>query len=406
MDHYKVHSNAKCILGAGGDGIMNIRTLQDVFKREFSRSGEVIVQAPGRVNILGEHTDYNEGFVFPCAIDRYISIVAAVRDDSIVNAYSVDFEQRIEFDQGRFEFSPDVQWSNYVRGVVSEYQKKSYQLPGVDLVISGNVPLGAGLSSSAAFEVAVAETFRVLGDLEIEKVDLALLSQAAENKYVGVQCGIMDQFASVLSKAGSALFLDCRDLSYSLVPLNPDTSVVVCDSRVQRSLDNSEYNKRRLECEDAARILGEWHEDVEALRDVPVSALREVKPLLSEDYFKRVKHVVFENDRVQKGIELLEDGDVEAFGSLLYESHESLRDEFVVSCRELDLLVELARTAPGTFGARMTGAGFGGCTVNLVQTTEVDQFSNTIAAGYLEKTGIAPSVYVCQPSDGVTAARM
>jgi galactokinase len=323
-----------------------------------------------------------------------------------VHAYSADFGERVEFDHSQFEPSREVQWSNYLRGVVSEYQKRSYELPGADLVVSGNVPLGAGLSSSAAFEVAVAETFRVLGDLKIEKVDLALLSQAAENKYVGVQCGIMDQFASVLSQAGAALFLDCRDLSYSLVPLNPDTSVVVCDSRVQRSLDSSEYNKRRLECEDAARILGKWRQEVRALRDVPVPALEEVRPLLSRDYFKRVKHVVTENDRVIEGVKSLEDGDVEAFGELLYQSHESLRDEFQVSCRELDLLVELAREAPGTYGARMTGAGFGGCTVNLVNSSQVEPFNDAVTAGYTHETRTAPAVYVCKPSDGVTSEQL
>jgi len=380
--------------------------LCDVFEKEFSRPGQVLVQAPGRVNILGEHTDYNEGFVFPCAIDRYISIVASAREDSRVQAYSVDFEQRVEFDHRQFEPSRDAQWSNFLRGVVSEYQKGSYDLPGVDLVVSGNVPLGAGLSSSAAFEVAIAETFRVLGALEIDKVALALLSQAAENKYVGVQCGIMDQFASVLSQEGSVLFLDCRDLSFSLVPLNPDTSVVVCDSRVQRSLDNSEYNKRRLECEDAARILGNWRKEVTALRDVPESALDEVRPLLSADYFKRVKHVVTENNRVVQGIKVLEKGDVDAFGELLYQSHVSLRDEFQVSCKELDLLVELAREAPGTYGARMTGAGFGGCTVNLVHGTQVDPFCAAITEGYTRKTEKTPFVYVCKPSDGVTFQRI
>jgi len=385
---------------------MDSAQLLHIFEQEFSRRCEVLVQAPGRVNILGEHTDYNEGFVFPCAIDRYISVAAASRDDSRVCAYSVDFQQNVEFDHSQFKPSQEIQWSNYLRGVVSEYQKRSFELPGVDLVVSGNVPLGAGLSSSAAFEVAIAETFRVLGDLEIEKVALALLSQAAENKYVGVQCGIMDQFASVLSQAGSALFLDCRDLSFSQVPLNPDTSVVVCDSRVQRSLDNSEYNKRRLECEDAARILGDWRPGVKALRDVPATALEEVKPLLSQDYFKRVHHVVTENGRVIEGMSLLKDGDVEGFGELLYQSHESLRDEFQVSCKELDVLVELAREAPGTFGARMTGAGFGGCTVNLVNSSQVKSFCDAISAGYSDEAGMAPSVYVCKPSNGVTSKRL
>lgn len=380
--------------------------LRELFGKKFARRGEVVIQAPGRVNILGEHTDYNQGFVFPCAIDRYISIVAAVRDDSRVRAYSVDFEQQVEFDQRKFTPSKDAPWSNYLRGVVSEYRKRGTELPGADLAISGDVPLGAGLSSSAAFEVAVAETFRVLGDLDIGKADLALLSQAAENKYVGVQCGIMDQFASVLSKVGTALFLDCRDLSYSLVPLNPDTSVLVCDSRVRRRLGNSEYNKRRLECEDAARLLGTWRQDVRALRDVPVSVLEEVEPLLPRDYFKRVRHVATENERVLEGIKALEQGDVAAFGELLYRSHESLRDEFRVSCKELDLLVDLAREAPGTVGARMTGAGFGGCTVNLVNSSQVELFCGVVTSRYIDETGITPAVYVCKPSDGVTSERL
>ena len=385
---------------------MAVEELQGIFEQEFGRAGEIETQAPGRVNILGEHTDYNEGFVFPCAIDRYISIVAAHREDSIVSAYSVDFDQRVEFDIEQFEPSEEMQWSNYLRGVVSEYQKASFELTGMDLVISGDVPLGAGLSSSAAFEVAVAETFRNLDDLNINKVDLALLSQAAENKYVGVQCGIMDQFASVLSVEGEILFLDCRDLSYSLVPLDPDTSVVVCDSRVQRSLDDSEYNRRRLECEDSARILGDWRPEVQALRDLSVSALDAVESLLSSDYFQRVKHVVTENERVLRGIDALKAGDIGTFGELLYQSHVSLRDDFQVSCPELDILVDLALDAPGTFGARMTGAGFGGCTVNIVETAQVEPFCEEVRSGYLTKTGTDPFVYVCKPSDGVASRRI
>jgi galactokinase len=271
----------------------------------------------------------------------------------------------------------------------------------MDLVLSGDVPVGAGLSSSAALEVAVAETVRVLFGLEITPVDLALLAQAAERQFVGVQCGIMDQFVSTLAQEGTAILIDCRDLSYSAFPLSSSTSVVVCDSRVQRSLDSSAYNQRRSECEKAVTDLRPVLGEIQALRDVTLEQLEKHQGLLDEVVYRRARHVISENERVIRGIEMLKRGDVASYGRLLYESHRSLRDDYEVSCPELDVLVELASEVRGTAGARMTGAGFGGCTVNLVRTESAEAFRLHLLDGYKSRTGRECAVYACRPSDGV-----
>lgn len=373
------------------------------FRQEFRRDFEVSVRAPGRVNLIGEHTDYNDGFVLPAAIDREISVLASRRSDDHVRACSVDFSQSCHFDLKRFERDRDATWSNYLRGVVSEYQRRGHEVPGMDLVIAGTVPVGAGLSSSAALEVAVAETIRVLGGLRMEGTEMALLCQDAERRFVGVRCGIMDQFVSTMAREETALFLDCRDLSFSLVPLRFDAMIVVCDSRVQRRLDSAEYNKRRAECEEAVRLLSPSLPGIKALRDVGAEQLELKRSLLPEVHYKRARHVVTENERVLQGVELLRKGDVGGFGELLYRSHESLMEDYQVSCPELDLLVDLARRQRGTLGARMTGAGFGGCSVNLVLTGAVERFRTEVAGGYLKNTGMEPYVYTCAPSRGVTS---
>ena len=378
--------------------------LAERFGREFGHPPGLRVRAPGRVNLIGEHTDYNDGFVLPTAIDREITIVASPRSDGRVSALSVDFSQRSEFETDRDPPKDgDAPWSNYIRGVVSQFRKRGFDPPGMNLLIAGNVPIGAGLSSSAALEVATAETIRRLAGLRIEKTELARLCQAAEREFVGVQCGIMDQFVSTLAEEGAALFLDCRDLSYSPVPLRFDARIVVCDSRVQRSLDGSAYNRRRSECEEAVRRLKTALGGIRALRDVEPARLEQHHDLLDEVHYRRARHVVTENDRVLRGVELLKENEVEAFGELLNLSHESLRSDYEVSCPELDLLVDLARRQAGTLGARMTGAGFGGCTVNLVRSSEVDRFRREITRGYLEGTGREPLVHVCVPSRGVSS---
>ncbi len=380
---------------------MGRENLAGTFQQHYGRAHSICVQAPGRVNLIGEHTDYNDGFVFPAAIDRYVTVLASPRVDQLIRAYSVDFGQTTDFSLNDIKPSEDCPWSNFVRGVVAQYRKRGFELPGADLAISGDVPIGAGLSSSAAIEVAVAETFRVLGDLEIDRTQMALMSQAAEHEFVGVKCGIMDQFISALAQRGTALFLDCRDLSYSAVPLSEGLSIVVCNSAVERRLDSSEYNLRRSECEEAVRVLNQKYGGIEALRDASLEQLEAVRSELPDVPYRRARHVISENNRVVAAVEALQAGKTQEFGELLYRSHTSLRDDYEVSCKELDVLVDLARQAPGIVGARMTGAGFGGCTVNLVESKAVQEFCDSVQPAYETETGIQCPTYVCLPSAGV-----
>jgi galactokinase len=370
---------------------------------------ELTVEAPGRVNIIGEHTDYNDGFVLPAAIDRRISICASPRNDRQVCAFSMDFNQAAQFNLDSIEPDSAAPWSNYLRGVAVEYALRGHHLRGADLVLRGDVPIGAGLSSSAALEVCFAELMRVFSHVDIHPVDMALLCQAAERNFVGVQCGIMDQFVITLAKENAALFIDCRDLSHEAVPLAfeaADARILVCDSKVQRKLDASAYNRRRGECEEAVRLLSLRIGKIRALRDVSLSRLEQYKADLGDILYRRARHVVSENDRVLTGMNHLKKGNLRQFGQLMYLSHRSLKDDYEVSCRELDILVDLASQQPGTIGARMTGAGFGGCTVNLVLSDSVQSFSDSVAGGYEAQTGKAPRIWVCTPSGGVSSRRL
>ncbi|HXK58352.1 MAG TPA: galactokinase [Acidobacteriota bacterium] len=381
---------------------MNVDRLIETFVRIFERKPEIETRAPGRVNLIGEHTDYNDGFVLPADIDRAIWICAATRDDSLIRAHSVDYNQTTVFDSEQVKRDEQAVWSNYIRGVVDEYRKRGHKIRGMDLAVAGNIPIGSGLSSSAALEVAAAETCRVLSEIEIEPTEMALLSQSAERNFAGVQCGIMDQFVSALGKENAALFLDCRDLSYELVPFPGEACIVICDSRKQRRLQTSEYNNRRAECEGAVAILNGVLGNIKALRDVTAQQLEEHKGLLSEVRYRRARHVVSENERVRAAVESLKTNSLDSFGRLMYQSHASLRDDYEVSCQELDILVELAAEQPGTLGARMTGAGFGGCTVNLVHCDAVADFEARVTEQYQARTGLRPLIYACRPTNGVT----
>lgn len=385
---------------------MTVDNLVETFHRVFQREPELETRAPGRVNLIGEHTDYNDGFVLPADIDRAIWMFAAPRDDRTVRAHSLDFGQTTAFETDRISRDDNALWSNYIRGVIDEYRKRGNAVRGMDLLVSGNVPIGSGLSSSAALEVATAETCRVISGIEIDPVSMALLAQSAERQFVGVQCGIMDQFVSTLGREGTALFLDCRDLSYELVPLNMQARIVICDTRKQRSLQTSEYNKRRAECEGAVRALKPVLGEIKALRDVSPTHLEEHKSLMPELWYRRARHVVTENERVLAAVAALKNGDVQRFGRLMYESHASLRDDYEVSSRELDILVELASKQAGTIGARMTGAGFGGCTVNLVSSEGISDFQEAVSERYQEATGLKPLIYVSSPSNGVTHRKL
>ena len=372
-------------------------TIQSAFQNIFSIQPTNAFRAPGRVNLIGEHTDYNDGFVLPMAIDREVRIAARVRDDRVVRMCAVDFGNALSAFSLDAPIAHDDQnrWSNYVRGVAWALQSRGIIIPGFDLAIQGNVPLGSGLSSSAALEVCAAVTFVEMASLKINRVEIAQLCQQAESEFVGVKCGIMDQFISALAQEGHALLIDCRDLSYRAVPLPQDVSVIVCDTGKRRGLVDSEYNNRRSECEQAAAKLG-----VKALRDVSIDDLNRHEKDLPAIVFKRARHVVAENARVLQAIDAAKRNDAQAFGVLMNESHVSLKNDYEVSCAELDTMVEIARRQPGCFGARLTGAGFGGCTVSLVADDSALAFVEHVAREYRERTKLEPSIYVCHASAG------
>ncbi|MGQ9730945.1 MAG: galactokinase [Candidatus Zipacnadales bacterium] len=368
--------------------------------RVYDTAAALVAAAPGRVNLIGEHTDYNDGYVLPVAIDRIVVMAAVPRRDKRVRLWSVNFRQEAEFSLYEIARDPQAPWSNYVRGVAWAFQKAGYRLCGMDAAIVGNVPIGAGLSSSAAIETVAAYVFERLGGFSLAGPQRARLCQQAENEFVGMRCGIMDQFISSLGQRGHALFIDCRDLHYHHVPLPKDTAIVVCDTRVSRDLVSSAYNTRREECEQGAQLLG-----VRALRDVSLRTFQGKEMELPEPIRRRCRHVISENERVLRAMKALERGDLQAAGTLMNESHESLRDDYEVSCRELDVMVAAAQAVEGVYGARMTGAGFGGCTVNLVALEAVEAFCRRVAATYREVTGIEASVYVCMAADGVHELR-
>ncbi|HHT74068.1 MAG TPA: galactokinase [Firmicutes bacterium] len=382
---------------------MHIETLKAKYHELFPSSAPPIcAAAPGRVNLLGEHTDYNDGFVFPMAIDPHILYVGGGNGTSRVRLYSLDFSQLDEFELGHITFSHDHSWANYIRGVCSQILEAGHTLQGMDVVLQGNIPQGGGLSSSAALEVGAALLINELNGLGIDRVELVKLSQRAENEFVGVNCGIMDQFASMMGRKDQALFLDCRSLEYELVPTGFEEmglSAVVINSGVKRGLVDSEYNKRRSQCEQAVELLRNDLPGIKALRDVSTEHLDLINALPG-DLAKRARHVVTENQRVLDGIAALKRGDLEVFGQLLNASHDSLKDDYEVSCAELDLLVEICRKVPGTMGSRMTGAGFGGCTVTIVAQSQVEELKERVLKEYPAKTGITPQIFVFTASEG------
>ena len=383
-----------------------ITQARDAFESVFEDQADVVVQAPGRVNLIGEHTDYNAGFVFPAAIDRWVVVAARLRADSLVRIYSAMHEEVAEFRVDDV-LAAQGNWADYPKGVVREFQKLEYSLCGFDAAIVGNVPMGAGLSSSAAVEMAVGKGIVVLNSIEISGPDLALLGQRSENHFVGVNCGIMDQFISANGRAGHALFLDCRDLSFELVPLfDDDVQIVICNSGVTRGLTNSAYNDRRSACESGVSLLARaMGADIRALRDVSMEVLDAYGGVLPETVLKRCRHVIAENERTQQAVALLKDEDLSGFGQLMVASHESLRDDYEVSGKELDLLVEIALDVPGVIGARMTGAGFGGCTVNIVERDAVSALTDAINGRYPRTTGLTPEIYVCSAVNGAEQVR-
>ncbi len=384
---------------------MSMHTLlqctQSVFQQVFGYPASLDIQAPGRVNLIGEHTDYNDGFVLPCAIDYQTVISASPRQGSVVRVVAADYDnQQDSFDlKEEIVAHPDYLWANYVRGVVKFLMARGYQLTGADLVISGNVPQGAGLSSSASLEVAVGQAFKALNHLEISQADIALNGQQAENQFVGCNCGIMDQFISALGEEGHALLIDCRSLETRAVAMPAGFDVVIVNSNVRRGLVDSEYNTRRAQCEAAARHFG-----VKALRDLSIEQFNARAAELDPVVAQRARHVITENARTLEAADVLARGDMTRMAVLMAESHASMRDDFAITVPPIDALVEMIKAEIGTAGGvRMTGGGFGGCIVALVPHALTEQVCATVQARYPAVSGLQPTLYICKPSAGAGA---
>jgi galactokinase len=361
-------------------------------------------KAPGRVNLIGEHTDYNDGFVLPIAIEHTVTVLASPRADHEFHLYSADFNDSACFSiSEQIEKDKEHPWSNYQRGVVDQFQKQGGKLNGANLLIQGNVPIASGLSSSAAVEVAAAMAIKNLDRIEISDIDLIKLCQSSENEFVGMKCGIMDQFISRMGQTGKALFLDCRSLNYELIPFPAGYyTVVILNTRMKRELTGSEYNERRSQCEEGVRLLKKFIPGIRALRDVSVSGFQKHKSELPEMTRMRSEHVIYENERVCQFVEAMKQNKPEKMGALLHDSHVSLRDLYEVSCDELDTMVDIAMNVEGVIGARMTGAGFGGCAVAVVRNGFEEKLKQTVLEKYPQKTKIEPEVYISSPSEGAT----
>jgi galactokinase len=376
--------------------------IQRALSQAFGTQGTCprVFRAPGRTNLIGEHTDYNDGYVLPAAIDRATWVAIAPRNDRILRVYSEHFAESVEFNLGEASSAPRRHWSDYVRGVALMLERKGSSITGADIFIRSDVPLGAGLSSSASLEVASATALAEIAGRELPKLEIARLCQRAENEFVGAQCGIMDQFVSCFGRAGHAVFLDCRSLESAAVPLPAGFRLVLCNTMVKHEIAGGDYNLRRRECEESVARLAKALPGIRALRDVTPAQAEEHRALLSDVLYRRARHVTTENARVIEARVALERGDLAKLGHLMAESHASLRDDYEVSCRELDVMVELANKIEGCVGARMTGGGFGGCTINLVAAEQVDNFVARMTESYQRATGIPPEIYSCSAADG------
>jgi galactokinase len=384
--------------------MQDLNELWKIFNEKYTDTGLIkgAFSAPGRVNLIGEHTDYNDGFVLPMAIEREIIMLGQLRNDRLVQVFDLAYKAETNFFLDNLFPSKKDTWANYLMGVMDEIQKAGYPLQGANLIFISNIPQGAGLSSSAALEVGTALTMAKLNSLEIKPVEMAHLCRRAENNFVGVACGIMDQYVSCLGQKNYALFIDCRTNNYELIPFRDSNyQIVICDSKIRRDLINSEYNKRREECKKATEFFTHrFGHKVQALRDVTIEEFKQYQEHLPETIARRARHVILENYRVQASKKAIEAGDYITFGQLMIESHQSLKVDYEVSCGELDLLVDLALKQEGVLGARMTGAGFGGCTVNLLKRENVNIFKKTIQKEYKRITGIIPDTYITIPADG------
>lgn len=383
--------------------MIDFHELKSKFAEFYGREPRLF-RAPGRVNLIGEHTDYNGGFVLPMAIEREAVVAAARRDDGKVRVHSTNLNDSAEFDLN-VETGERKQgfWLNYVEGVARIFKRKGVNLSGADLLVSSSVPTGAGLSSSAALETAVGLALTETVGHAVDRKTLALVGQLTEHEFVGAKVGIMDQFVSANARKGHALLLDCRSLEYEHVPLDTrDVAVVICDTNVKHDLATSEYNTRRAECEEGVRLLRNYLPEIKELRDVSVMEFEKYETRLPEIIRRRCRHVVTENERTLRAADALRKNDLIEFGRLMWLSHSSLKNDYAVSSAELDELVEIAKTCDAVLGARMTGGGFGGSTVNLVEKTNLTETIERISREYLKKTNIEPTILISEAAEGAS----
>jgi galactokinase len=384
----------------------NQAIIQEKLSGEFRKIPQGIprlFRAPGRINLIGEHTDYNEGFVLPFAIDRQALVAGAARSDTLVNIHALDIKESATFDLQEPAVRKRGQWIDYIEGTIRCLQKRYSLTNGADLVFSSTVPIGAGLSSSAALEISTGLAILSLNKIEIDGKELAFAAREAEHEFVGVRTGIMDQFASMFGRKDHALLLDCRSLEITYIPLKTaGAAFVICDTKIKHQLASSEYNKRRAECEKSVGILREKLPGIESLREVTAEDLERFGHILPENLRRRCRHVINENSRTLAAADCLRNADLGRLGQLMFLSHDSLRYDYEVSCPELDALVETARRVKGVYGARMTGGGFGGCTINLVEETAVEEFRESVNRIYSEKFGFAPGIYTLEAGEGAS----
>ncbi len=387
---------------AAGRHVTSIEQTIAEFRRRFGREPKVY-RAPGRVNLIGEHTDYNDGFVLPAALELATLAAIAPRGDRTLRVHSLLMDETVTFNLDEADARPRKHWSDYVRGVAVVFESAGHRLTGADMVIGSDVPLGAGLSSSAALEVAAGYALLSNSGLQVDLTRLALACQRAENEFVGMRCGIMDQFIACHGAAGHALLIDCRSLARRLVPIDPSVRLVICNTMVHHEHAAGEYNLRRRDCEEGVRRLAAVLPGITALRDVTPDQLERHANLLTPVVHRRCRHVVAENERTVRAADALEAGDLGLFGHLMGESQASMRDDFEISCPEVDVMVELNAAANGVYGARMTGGGFGGSTISLVEANAVAAFKQSVATGYRAATGLEPQIFTSPPGAGVGA---
>ncbi|MFH1612357.1 MAG: galactokinase [bacterium] len=382
----------------------NIEKLKIIFKKTFGKGSVKTFRCPGRINIIGEHTDYNNGYVLPINIDKEMYLCVRKRKDKIVNLHSLNYTQKIKFSLNeKIIYEKNDGWANYIKGCIKILQDQGYKFTGVDLLYSSNIPIASGLSSSAAIEVITCFCLSSIFNLKIDKLKIVKMCQLVENKFMKIDSGIMDQFVIIFSKKNKSLFLNCKNYKFELINFDfKDVNIVITNTKVKRELVFSEYNKRCLECQQGVKIFKKHFKNIQSLSDISIQNFEQYKNFLPEIIKKRCEHVIYENERTKKAVEYLKNENIIELGKLLNQSHNSLKNLYEVSLQELNIIVEESMKIEGVFGSRMTGAGFGGCVISLVQKDKIEEFIKKISEKYKKKFGYLPEFYICKSENGVS----